>query len=88
MNPIHLHIDRLILEGFDLEPGAHAALQQAVSAELARLLATQGLSPALAAGGAWPSLRAAPLPAATPAAPAQLGGAIAHAVYGALGADE
>ena len=41
---IHLHIERLVLEGLDARPGQGPAIRAAVERELARLLATQGLN--------------------------------------------
>jgi hypothetical protein len=54
---VNLHIERLILEGIDLDPAQRPILQAAVEAELSRLIAEGGVG-ALTAGGAVPSLRA------------------------------
>ncbi len=56
---IALHIERLVLDGLPADGGQAAALQAALEAELARLLADRGL-PGVA-GGAVPELAAAPI---------------------------
>lgn len=77
---VHVHIERLVLDGLPLGPGDGPAVQTAVEAELTRLLAERGLAPALERGGALDSVRGADLQL-PPAAPAnavgtQIGGAI------------
>lgn len=82
MSTIHVHIERLVLEGLPLTPGAASRLQVALERELERRLAA---SPAT--DGHWASGAAASVSAATvafaPGAPAavwgqQLGSAIAE----------
>ena len=82
---IHVHIERLILDGIPLEPGQAAQLQAAVEAELGRLLAENSLPPGLLAGGAFGALRAAPIQLAPQSQPASQGAQIAQAAYGSLG---
>ncbi len=41
---IHLHIDRLVLDGLDIAPHQRHVLQAAVEAELSRLLGESGIS--------------------------------------------
>jgi hypothetical protein len=53
---LHLHIDRLVLEGTSLTPRDGAPLQAALAAELTGLLQSRGLHPELAKGIALPSL--------------------------------
>jgi hypothetical protein len=53
---LHLHIDRLVLEGTALTPRDGAALQAALAAELTGLLQSRGLHPELSMGIALPSL--------------------------------
>ena len=81
---VELHIDRLVLEGIDLDHAQRPALQAAVEAELGRLLAAGGVG-ALAAGGAVPSVRAEGFQMSGDGSPAQLGRQIAGAVYGGIG---
>jgi len=87
---IHVHIERLILDGLPLGPGGGARVQAAVEAELARLLAAGslaegGIAQAWPAGGAVPAVAAAPIQLTTGARPAEIGGQIARSVYGGIG---
>jgi len=81
---VNLHIDRLVLEGIDLDHAQRPHLQAAVEAELGRLLAERGVGN-LAAGGAVPSVRAEGFQISGDGNPAQLGRQIAGAVYGGIG---
>lgn len=83
---VRLHIDRLVLDGVSVSAGGRPRLQAAIEAELTRLIASGGISPELARGIAVPSIRAPQMPLASDAKPAQLGSAIAGAVYGGVGA--
>jgi hypothetical protein len=55
---IHVHIERLILDGLPAEDSAGASMQAALSRELSLLLSGRGLGPELSAGGARPTLDA------------------------------
>ena len=78
-----IRIDRLVLDGLPISRREAPLVQAAVEAELSRLVTERGLSPALLAGGAYPTLPAAA--GTSSASPAALGRQIAHAVYGGLG---
>ena len=80
---IDLHIDRLVLDGIDLDHAQRPHLQAAVEAELGRLLAEGGLG-ALAGGGVVHSLKAGGFEISSDGNPAQLGRQIAGAVYGGI----
>lgn len=82
---IQLHIERLILDGFDFRTGDRANLQAAVEAELARLLGEGGLAPGLTEGGAVPALRGGNVQIGGAGSPDGLGAQIAQAVYGGIG---
>jgi hypothetical protein len=82
---IELHIERLVLDGLPVGAGQGAAIQAAVEAELARLLASGELSPVLLAGGAVPMLHAGGIQVAGAVQPGPLGTQIAGAVHGAMG---
>lgn len=84
---IELHIERLVLEGLEVEPRHRSHLQAALEGELARLLATAGLRSELLTGGAMRSLRAGEVHLANQMQAAQLGNHIAQAVYGGIGAN-
>ena len=81
---IHLHIERLVLEGLPVAPRQGALVQAALEAELARLLREGGLAPAWRADGAAPSASADAVQLAGESDPAQVGRQIARAVYGGL----
>ena len=49
---IHVHIERLVLDGLPVAPGRGDLVREAVEAELTRLLAEGGLVPGLTSGGA------------------------------------
>ncbi|MCI0397885.1 MAG: hypothetical protein L0332_30165 [Chloroflexi bacterium] len=81
---IRVHIERLILEGIDVAHRERPLLQQAVEAELGRLLATTGIAPELQADGAYPSGRAGAIQLPQPDT-IHLGQQIAQAIYQGLG---
>ena len=82
---IHLHIERLILDGLPVEPRDGARVRVAVEAELTRLLTDGGLGEAYTSGGAIACLRTDTIQASD-ARPQPLGAQIARAVYGGIGA--
>jgi hypothetical protein len=81
---VNLHIERLVLEGIDIDPAQRPILQAALEAELGRLIAEGGVG-ALAAGGAVPSVKAEGFQMSGDGNPSQLGRQIAGAVYGGIG---
>lgn len=82
---VHLHIERLVLDGFALDAADGPAVQAAVQAEVSRLLAEQGLGEGFRQGGALAYVRGADLqPPAAPGAGA-LGREIGAAVHRSLG---
>jgi hypothetical protein len=85
MTNIAIHIERLALDGLPVTRSQGLLLQAALEAELARLLAANGLSPELQAGGAVPSLKAGNIQIASGSNPNQLGQQIAQAVHGGIG---
>ena len=82
---IHLHIERLILDGLPLESSHAPHVQLAVEAELSRLLAEQGLAAHLRAGGAVPGIRATGIQITEGSQPAAIGTQIAQSVYSGIG---
>jgi hypothetical protein len=84
MPDIHLHIERLILDGLPIERGQGPHVQVAVEAELARLLSTNGLAEQFQSGGAVPSVRT-PGMQVTNTNATQIGQQIARSVYGGIG---
>jgi len=81
---IHLHIERLVLDGLPLEAAQGPAVQAAVEAELTRLLADRGLTPGLRFGGAVAMARGSDIRIADGDTPARLGEKIAGAVHGGV----
>jgi|tagenome__1003787_1003787.scaffolds.fasta_scaffold19441517_2 hypothetical protein len=86
---VRLHIDRLVLDGFDLPPLSRGELRAALERELAHLIAAGGLAPALAQRVSLPSVGAPQINAPLAGGDgAQLGTAIAKSLYGGLGGGE
>lgn len=82
---IHLHIERLILDGLPIERAQAANIRAAVEMELTRLLAENGLAASLQAGGALSGVQASPIWLAPGSPPAQIGAQIAQSVYSGIG---
>ena len=82
---IHLHIERLILDGLPIERAQGPHVQAAVEAELTRLLTENGLGAISATGGAVPSVRASAIQLTSGSSPAQVGIQIAQSVYSGIG---
>jgi hypothetical protein len=83
---INLHIERLVLDGLP-EMGRPAHVQAAVEAELARLLKAGRLNTDLLAGGAMSSIGAPAIRLTGETNAAQLGAALAGAVYSGIGTE-
>lgn len=82
---INIHIERLILDGLPISHSQRPLLQAALEAELARLLAADGLTPNLQMGGALPYVPGGSIHLASDGNPKTLGQQIAQAVYGGIG---
>jgi len=82
---IHLHIDRLVLDGVDTAPAQRHRLRGSLETELTRLLIEGGLADELTAGGALPNVATPTIQISGSNDPAQLGRKIAGAVYGGIG---
>ncbi len=78
---VHVHIDRLVLDGID-SSAAPAALQTALQAELARLIGAAGLP--LTQGTSLARVAAPQVALQAGAGAGTAGAAIAGAVYGAI----
>jgi hypothetical protein len=81
---IHLHIERLILDGLPLDAHQAGQVQQAVEAELTRLFATAGPAPGLQSGWAMPAMRAGGIELRGGEVPHQLGTRIAQSLHQGL----
>ncbi len=82
---ISLHIERLVLEGWDSERMRESDLQAAVSQELSRLLGEGGLAADLNSGGEWPALPKALINMPSGMDSAMLGKHVALGLFGCIG---
>ncbi len=78
---VHVHIERLVLDGLPLQPAQAPAVQSAVEAELARLLTADGLPPDLQRGGGRSGTRAADVALPPTTAPDHLGTRLGKAIH-------
>jgi hypothetical protein len=85
---INVSIERLILEGISLPHSQRPLIQAAVEAELARLLAADGLAHHLMEGGTLPAIPGGSIQLASNGNPGTLGQQIAQAVYGGIGGNK
>lgn len=85
---IHLHIERLVLDGLPVSYNQGAAVQAAVEAELTRLLMENGIAGHLETGGAMPYLSANPIQLSPGGNFLQLGTQVAQTVYSGIGNKE
>jgi hypothetical protein len=82
---VRLHIERVVLDGVPVSDGGGPHVQAAIEAELARLIAVGGLSPAFYAGQVIPAIRGSDVRMTAGGDHAALGRQIAGAVYGGIG---
>jgi len=81
---VRLHIERLVLDGIQLDPAQRPLVQEALQAELGRLFAEGGVEGSLAAGAMVPSVRADGFAMSGDGSPVSLGRQIARSVYGGI----
>jgi hypothetical protein len=81
---VHVRIERLALEGFDLDSGQERAVRMAVEAELGTLLAAGPLPGRLRAGGAVPTLPGRELQIGSWQDAGDLGRQVARSLYEGL----
>ena len=83
---INVHIDRLVVDGIDLDRGQRPLMQSAFERELSRLLVQEGLSSELSSGIALRSLNAPSIRIANANnSPGAFGEQVAQAVYKGMG---
>lgn len=82
--PIHLYIDRLILDGLPVDRSQALQLQSSMETELTRLLMENGLSTDFQTGAAVPSFRANPIQLTAGNNSTQIGAQIAESVYSGM----
>ena len=81
---IHLHINRMVIDGLSLSPLDHHQVKAAVEAELGALLLTQGLGGRIENDGVISSVSGNVIEQQRNQSPTSLGRQIAHSVYGGL----
>ena len=81
---INLHIEELVLDGIDITPEQRSQLAIALRSELARLIATEGVTPSLQMGGWCDQLSAGNLHYSLSQSPKVMGQRIAQSVYRGL----
>ena len=81
---VNLYIERLILDGIQLDRRQRRQLQAAVESELARLLAEGGVANELRANSHGDWQQAPPIQLTAEVNPSQLGTQVAQAVYSGL----
>jgi len=79
---IHVHIERLIVDGFAVAPGESSTLRRSIQRELTGLLRESGVAPELMGGGAVESRPAGTIAGSSSAS--ALGRQVAHALHGAV----
>ena len=82
---IHLHIERVVLEGVPVSASERPLLRAAMETELTQLLRNGELSDELRAGATLAQVRAGAIQVAKESSPKKLGTDIAHAVHQGLG---
>jgi len=82
---ITINIERLIIDGLAIPQRHRAQLQSACEAELARLLATNGLAFDIQTGGTQKSIQGGTLALEHDEDPQMLGKKIAQAIYRGIG---
>jgi hypothetical protein len=81
---IHVHIERLVLDGLPVVRAQRGTLASALVAEMGRLLAAEGIGSILTADSALAHLRAADLRLGASGGPAALGTQIAAAIHAGM----
>ncbi len=82
---VNLHIERLILDGLELDPAKRDSFKSAIESELTDLLTAGGVGPTLSAGVAMPRVEGTSIQPPPDNSPHQLGRQIAGSIYGGIG---
>lgn len=82
---VHLHIERLVLDGVGVTPAERVLLAEAARLELTRLIASGGVSDSVAAGFSVPALNGSAITATSPVNPIAFGHELARALYRHIG---
>jgi hypothetical protein len=81
---VHVHIERLVLDGLAVAPAERPLLRASLEADLAARLATNGLAAGVPAGGAIARLTTRPIQLSAQPDAGALGRQIADAVHTGL----
>jgi len=81
---LRIHIDRLVLEGFDYSPREVAALESALGRELSHRLNANGASRELLGGESLDAIKVGNISLPQKPSPGESGRAIARAVLGGI----
>jgi hypothetical protein len=82
---IHVHIERLVLDGLPMTRAQAPRVQAALEAELGHLLSDGKLSPELLSGGSMPQVPGGTIRLSGQCDPAGMGRQVARALYGGIG---
>ena len=82
---IHLHVDRLVLDGVDVQRNHAGIVRRAIESELSTMIRDRGLAKGLQSGCRVPAMRGEDFSLNRGIRPATLGKQIAHAIYGGIG---
>ena len=85
--PIHLHIERIVLEGLPISSHSQELLKTALEAELSRQMATGDIPSTFLQEGAISHVAGGSLQVQSETNPAQLGMQIAQAIYASVGGE-
>ncbi len=77
---IHVHIERIVVDGLPVGFEGRAELRRSVESELGRMLASRGLAPGLLSGAALRSVSAPPVELEHGSSPSDLGSQIAGSI--------
>jgi len=82
---VHLHIDRVVLDGVSIAAADRAQFRVAVERELAGLLRRGGIAHEVEAASSLASVRATPISIAPAASAADVGRSVASSVFRGIG---
>jgi hypothetical protein len=81
---IHVHIERLVLDGLPMDRRSGLLVQAAIERELGRMFKERAHSENLISGGATPYLRTDDISVPPDGDAAQIGGDVARSIHGGL----
>lgn len=82
---VNLHIERLVLDGLELDPAKRDSFKSGIERELTALLTAGGIGSQLSAGVAVPRIDGPSFQVQRDNSPLQLGRQIAGSIYGGIG---